>query len=105
MTTPEVVDGRKTPASLQIGQDEGKLMNGNGLAWKRKKKFKFFYNININNLVSKNNQWLDFKNITLRIYICVQCKLENNTKPTIVITWFSIHACILSKASTSIPRI
>ena len=41
MTTPEVVNWRKTPACLQLGQYEGKLMNGNGLACRRKKANQF----------------------------------------------------------------
>lgn len=40
MTTPEVVNWRKTPASLQLGQCPGKLMNGNGLTCRGKRRNK-----------------------------------------------------------------
>lgn len=40
MTTPEVVNWRETPASLQLGQYPGKLMNGNGLTCRGKRQNK-----------------------------------------------------------------
>jgi len=40
MTTPEVVNWHKTPASLQLGQYPGKLMNGNGLTCRGKRQNK-----------------------------------------------------------------
>ena len=40
LTTPEVVNWHKTPASLQLGQCPGKLMNENGLICRGKRQIK-----------------------------------------------------------------
>ena len=57
MTTPEVVNWRKTSASLQLGQCPGKLMNGNGLTCRgkrQKKPVQVIDNINITSILVNN---------------------------------------------------
>ena len=57
MTTPEVVNWCETPASLQLGQHPGKLMNGNGLTCRgkrRNKSVQVIDNINITSILVNN---------------------------------------------------